>query len=159
MNWFEARAALRVGDLDLPTEAQWETALRGGTTTPWFLDPPPATFAETGWFGERDGVDEEPVAVGGYPANPYGLLDLVGNVSEWCLDASGSYRDARFAPRTGERLEGDPTKRSQRGSFVDLPAPLQRSASRSAMRFLAAAENQQRFLGVRAARALRTGDG
>lgn len=73
----------------LPTEAEWEYAARGGTKTRY-------------WWGDdiRDGCKHENLAQGlgcddgikgiasggGFEANPFGLHDMLGNVSEWCAD-------------------------------------------------------------------------
>jgi sulfatase modifying factor 1 len=75
----------------IPTKAQWEYACRAGTTT-------------LSAFGDALGMDqanfvEEPVnggrtttpirrslPVGSYPANPWGICDMHGNVFEWCRD-------------------------------------------------------------------------
>ena len=83
VSWYGAMAyALSVGKR-LPTEAEWEYAARGGligAVYPWGNAAPDATHAN---FGRNVG---DTVAVGSYPANGYGLHDMVGNVWEWCLD-------------------------------------------------------------------------
>ncbi|MEO7071866.1 MAG: SUMF1/EgtB/PvdO family nonheme iron enzyme [Rhodanobacter sp.] len=86
----------------LPSESEFEYALRGGTTTRyWWGDGPPTTPVEnlTGaedrsangrrWShafrGYRDGY-WGPAPVMSFAANPFGLYDINGNVSEWVAD-------------------------------------------------------------------------
>jgi formylglycine-generating enzyme required for sulfatase activity len=76
----------------LPSEAQWEYACRAGTTTPFHcgatLISELANFNATSTYGAAAEGDarEQTSAVDQFPANRWGLLDLHGNVSEWCLD-------------------------------------------------------------------------
>ena len=77
----------------LPTEAEWEYACRAGTTTPFFfgetLVPELANYS-CATYGPR-GVEGKPVGetteVDHYGvANQWGLVDMHGNVWEWCQD-------------------------------------------------------------------------
>lgn len=63
----------------LPTEAEWEYACRAGTEGQYAGDlDAMAWYASTG--------DDRTHPVGSKKANAWGLMDMYGNVSEWCAD-------------------------------------------------------------------------
>ncbi|MEW8411374.1 MAG: SUMF1/EgtB/PvdO family nonheme iron enzyme [Candidatus Thiodiazotropha sp.] len=148
VNWYEAVAFSRwlaaqlKQSIRLPTEQEWEKAVRGtdGRVYPW------GDEHINGYANTKISGLEETSAVGIFPQDKssYGVMDLAGNVVEWCLnkfnhpeeiepDTSGDGRalrgdcwlDLTDDARTGDRGWYDPVIRYYfRGFRVVWSAPM-----------------------------------
>jgi formylglycine-generating enzyme required for sulfatase activity len=87
----------------LPSEAEWEYAARAGTTTAyWWGETLGASLANcVDCGGEQDRT--KPLAVESFKANPFGLFDMSGGVSQLVADCW--IKDYAGAPTTGAARE------------------------------------------------------
>jgi formylglycine-generating enzyme required for sulfatase activity len=110
----------------LPTEAEWEYAARGGSTTPYFFEGNPKRYVKQGLRNKLFGVDTTGInsfvnyaensgsrsaSPESVQENPFGLIHMLGNVQEHCSDwyASDAYAlypegvvENPTGPETGE---------------------------------------------------------
>lgn len=73
----------------LPTEAQWEFAARGGNSSFGYKYSGNYFVDNVAWYGDNSGDTTHDV--GNKSSNELGILDMSGNVYEWCSDWYGAY--------------------------------------------------------------------
>lgn len=102
----------------LPTEEEWEYAARAGTVTPW-------------WTGDslvdgKENVRSDSIHVRRYGKNPFGLYDMLGNVSELCFARDGWSNSSEsvpgdreiYAARGGNHLAGADGSRADQSRWL-----------------------------------------
>lgn len=97
VSWYGAKAFAGYYGFDLPTEAEWEYAARGGQQFMYGTDDGTIDKSKLNY----DMNVGHPTSVCSYPANPFGLFDMSGSVWEWCNDWYGDYPDGNVTNPTG----------------------------------------------------------
>jgi formylglycine-generating enzyme required for sulfatase activity len=127
----------------LLSEAEWEYVARQGTTSPFVT-------GDAIQKGQAQFAERRPSDVGSFPAGPWGVHDMAGNVWEWVQDChndsySGLPTDGRPAPDT---LVGC-VRVMRGGSWGDPP-----DALRSSNREWDSADSRRNVIGFRVARSM-----
>ena len=147
VTWHEADEYCKKSGKRLPSEAEWEYAARGGTATDYYwgneFDASKANFCDSSCSRNLSSKDisdgfEHTAPVGSFPANPFGLHDMAGNVNEWVSDwfESDYYRGSpKNNPQGAERSNpsdrrGGGTQKIYRGGAWQTDMNSQRSAWR-----------------------------
>jgi formylglycine-generating enzyme len=110
----DAKAYAEWAGRRLPTEKEWEFAARGGLEGKPYswgdeLNPDGEHMANTwqGHFPSMNSGDDGHMGrapVGCFPANDFGLYDIIGNVWEWTQDPY--YPDRRYVEQAGDDSQG-----------------------------------------------------
>ena len=132
----------------LPNESEWEYAARGGITTDWSIGNDQPNLGNYAWNVRNSGARTQ--VVGQKLPNPFGLLDLHGNVWEWTQDC---WHDAY----DGAPIDGSAWTTGCRanyrvirgGSWGSIPADLS-----SSYRSRVSPDYRDYFIGFRLARDL-----
>jgi formylglycine-generating enzyme required for sulfatase activity len=138
VSWEDATHVMFRLGLVLPTEAQWELAARGGTSSPWWVGADPFALRGRENLADETYLQQFEVSVvvqrwkdgfaatapvGSFSPNPYGLYDVLGNVYEWCRGPSREGRPEDPDPGRDEvpRRGEPPVERAARGgSFSEI---------------------------------------
>jgi formylglycine-generating enzyme required for sulfatase activity len=121
VSWHESREfckklAQQAGrEVRLPTEAEWEYACRAGTNTPFAfgetISPELVNYDGNYPYGDapKGEYRKKTVDVNAFYPNGWGLYQMHGNVTEWCLDEWHDNYSAKPSDlkRTGDRAWGD----------------------------------------------------
>lgn len=165
VSWEECETTLGRVVLELPSEAQWEYAARGKTTTPWHSGSDktslqgyanlsdafaqehgaPKAWDSEGWLSDGYVLH---APVGTYLPNAFGLHDAHGNVWEWCWDWFED--DASTQRRAGDGRSIVKVGRSRifrGGSFMHLA-----NQARSSNRIMNAPHYRGSAVGIRSMR-------
>ena len=127
----------------LPTEAEWEYACRGNTTTPFHFgsvlngdkanvdgSQPFGTTKKGTYLQRTTAVDDAK-----YPKNDFGLAQMHGNVAEWCEDVydKKAYAGRSQATSTNSPLvtSGSEYRVLRGGAWIGNPGLTGRSGSRA----------------------------
>jgi formylglycine-generating enzyme required for sulfatase activity len=149
VNWHDAKAyaawlSNKTGKAyRLPTESEWEYAVRAGTTTAYSFGKDEARLCEFARFADADSgfpwrsgchsgtFEPGALKVGSLAPNPWGLYDVYGNAWEWVEDCWTP--DARLLPSDGSAYNSpqDCTRRGSRGGGWAAAIDRTRSAYRA----------------------------
>jgi len=127
VTWYNANEFCQAVGGQLPTEAQWEFAARGGNKSQGYIYSGSNNLNDVGWHWENNS-DYGTKPVGQKLPNELGIYDMSGNVWEWCSDWYSDYSSGAVTNPTGP---SSGTYRVLRGGGWNDDEPYCRVAYRS----------------------------
>jgi len=131
--------------IHLPSEAQWEYACRGKTSTRFWSGDEDGDLGNVGWYEANS--DDRTHAVGEKRSNLWGLYDMHGNVWEWCRDIWSDPYQGKGSDPIIEDHEGGSYRVIRGGGWFIIAW-----ICRSAFRYWIVPDFRYNYLGFRLAR-------
>ena len=134
VSWLDAKAYIAwlngklhrsdtTGPYRLLTEAEWEYAARAGTSTIYYWGSDAgARYANCNGCDPQWGHGTSPVS--SFPANPFGLYDISGNVWQWIEDCYHKSYDGAPADGSAWATDNCPLRMGRGGSWFNKPSAL-----------------------------------
>lgn len=164
VSWNDAKRFCEHFGFQLPTEAQWEYAVRAGSRTRYFWGDNEADgkgylniagsetrrkFKTWNQFWSFDDGTPLLATTGSYRPNAWGLYDMVGNTLEWVEDAWVACYPGDGADETAAEEAGNQGRVLRGGSWLDAP-----DYGRSAIRVSMVTSARRDFIGFRVVKAI-----
>ena len=112
----------------LPTDAEWEYACRAGSSTVRSYGHDAALLGKYAWYYSN--ADDQSWPVGSLKPNAFGLFDMLGNVSEWCLNVYSRKLSAETETSPNHRRVDRSVSVVERGGGYSTSVRTLRSANR-----------------------------
>ena len=145
VDWYEAMEFCEAVSGRLPTEAEWEYAARGGTTTRYSCGDDESCLDDIAWYIANSG--EHPHTVKQKLPNVFGLYDMLGNVEEWVSDWY-DYQYYQYSPTNDPQGPNSGEQRLMRGPSCIHETPFLRVSGR----YMHSPTNRAPIQGVRCVR-------
>ncbi len=126
----------------LPTESEWEFVARSGTDSKWCFGNLDSNLDDYGWHAGNSGAS--PNVVGQKKPNEWGILDIYGNVSEWCEDDFSANYDKKDSSQNAQTFTESELKVHRGGSWFT-----ESDSTRSSARNKASKNSRSDGIGLR----------
>ena len=126
----------------LPTESEWEFVARSGTDSKWCFGNLDSNLDDYGWHAGNSGAS--PNVVGQKKPNEWGILDIYGNVSEWCEDDFSANYDKKDSSQNAQTFSESELKVHRGGSWFT-----ESDSTRSSARNKASKNSRSDGIGLR----------